>query len=149
MNFLKRLFTTRCPEWKDTIVFHPPLKKVYVIKVYDGDTITIASKLSFHSQWYRWSVRIRGIDCPELKSKNIEEKEIAQKAQQFLSNFILHKQVNIHNISKDKYGRLLCDVFFQNKNISDIMIEKKLAVKYFGGKKQVPENWKEYYLNKM
>ena len=32
-------------EWKDTIPFIPPVDKGLVIKVYDGDTITIAAKL--------------------------------------------------------------------------------------------------------
>ena len=33
--------------YKDTIPFIPPITSGKVIKVYDGDTITIASKLAF------------------------------------------------------------------------------------------------------
>ena len=62
---------------KDTIKFIPQIKKCTVVSVYDGDTITIASKLPFrNSPIYRWSLRIYGIDCPEMKTRNDKEKEI-------------------------------------------------------------------------
>ena len=52
-------------EWKDCIPFVPPIAMGFVIKVYDGDTITIASKLPYpDSPLYRFSVRLNGIDCP-------------------------------------------------------------------------------------
>jgi hypothetical protein len=42
------------PDWKDTVVFVPPITGGIVIKVYDGDTITIASKLPYdESKLYR------------------------------------------------------------------------------------------------
>lgn len=51
----------------DTIPFVPPITSGKVIKVYDGDTITIASKLPYdHSPIYRFSVRLLGIDSPEM-----------------------------------------------------------------------------------
>ena len=62
--------------YKDTIPFIPPLTMGKVIKVYDGDTITIASKMPFeNSPYYRFSVRLKGIDCPEIRTKNMEEKQ--------------------------------------------------------------------------
>ena len=67
--------------WKDTIEFVAPIEKGIVIKVYDGDTITIASKLPYEtSPLYRFSVRLNGIDCPEIKSKDENEKECAKIA---------------------------------------------------------------------
>jgi endonuclease YncB( thermonuclease family) len=65
--------------WEDTIPFKPPITGGRVIKVYDGDTITVASKLPYRkSPLYRWSVRIRGIDCPEMKSHDKNEKLVAK-----------------------------------------------------------------------
>ena len=123
---------TKIPSWKDTIPFKPNIKECYVIKVYDGDTITVASKLPYsQSPIYRWSVRIRGIDSPEMKSENKNEVVIAKLAQKTLSNLILNKKVTLENISKDAYGRLLCDVYYNNIIISEWMIKKKLAVPYF------------------
>ena len=143
-----RCFSTKIPLWKDTIPFKPNIKECYVIKVYDGDTITVASKLPYsQSPIYRWSVRIRGIDSPEMKSENKNEVVIAKLAQKTLSNLILNKKVTLENISKDKYGRLLCDVYYNNIVISEWMIKKKLAVSYFGNKKNPPRCWVEYYNN--
>lgn len=44
----RSVVTTRIPEnvkWSDTVPFVPPITSGRVIKVYDGDTITIAAKL--------------------------------------------------------------------------------------------------------
>ena len=65
----------------DTVVFAPPITAGKVIKVYDGDTITIASKLpNSDAPIYRFSVRLLGIDSAEIKGKTFAEKEIAVKA---------------------------------------------------------------------
>ena len=58
-------------EWKDTVPFVIPIKSGRVIKVYDGDTITIQFRLPYkESPLYKISVRLNGLDCPELKTKN-------------------------------------------------------------------------------
>ena len=57
-------------KWEDTVEFTFPIKGGRVIKVYDADTITIASKLPYDdSPMYRLSVRLNGIDTPEMKGK--------------------------------------------------------------------------------
>jgi hypothetical protein len=46
-------------KWEDTIEFTFPIQEGYVIKVYDGDTITIAAKLPYiESPLYRFPVRL-------------------------------------------------------------------------------------------
>jgi len=117
-----------------------------VISVYDGDTITIASRLPFiNSPIYRWNLRIYGIDCPEMRSHDEKEKEIALIAKKTIEEEILYKKVILKNVKYDKYGRLLANVFYNNADISQMMIDKKLAVPYFGKKKEPPRCWKEYY----
>ena len=151
MNFCKNIFV-RCfsstpnIKLKDTIKFIPNIRKCTVISVYDGDTVTIASKLPYkNSPLYRWSLRIYGIDCPEMKTRNENEKEIAKIAQQTLENKILNKTIILENLKYDKYGRLLAKVYYNGESISDMMINKRLAVEYFGKKKESPKCWKEYY----
>ena len=59
--------------------FVPMLTGGRVIKCYDGDTITIAAYLPFkESELYKFSVRINGIDCPEIKGQTANEKTGAQ-----------------------------------------------------------------------
>ena len=132
--------------YKDTIPFIPPITEGKVVKVYDGDTITIATKLPYeNSPYYRFSVRLKGIDCPEMKTKNKDEKECATIARDFLREILMNKMVILKEIELEKYGRILADVYLNEQNISLLLCEKKLAVKYDGGTKQSPDNWMEYY----
>jgi endonuclease YncB( thermonuclease family) len=134
-------------DWKDTILFVPPVDKGIVIKVYDGDTITIASKLPYDdSPLYRFSVRLNGIDCPEIKGKNQSEKDCALIARQELSNLIMNKIVSLKNIQTEKYGRILADVYIDDLHLNQHMLDKRLAVTYDGGTKISPNDWMNYHL---
>jgi len=133
-------------DWKDTIQFVPPVEKGIVIKVYDGDTITIASKLPYpDSPLYRFSIRLNGIDCPEIKGKDENEKQCAQIAKNEVSKLIMNKIITLKNIQTEKYGRILADVYIDNLHLNEFLIEKRLAVKYDGGSKICPKNWLNYY----
>lgn len=132
--------------WSNTVPFVPPVESGKVIKVYDGDTITIASKLPFKSSpLYRFSVRLNGIDCPEIKGSNETEKEIAKIAKTRLSDLILNKTVTLTNVKTEKYGRILADVTYNGVVLNQYMIHERLAVKYDGGTKITPTCWKTYY----
>ena len=129
-------------EWKDTQVFTVPVSFGKVIKVYDGDTITIANKLPIkNSPMYRFSVRLDGIDAPEIKSKQEWEKMCARQAKDFLSSKILGKIVELKDVKNEKYGRILATVYLNDKNINQLMIDKKHAIKYNGGTKHKPNEW--------
>ena len=132
--------------WKSTVPFSVPLKKGRVIKVYDGDTITIANYLPiWRSPLYRFSVRINGIDCPEIKGSCESEKTCAKIARDFLKKRILGKVVQLKNVRSEKYGRVLADVFYKKQSCGDLLVKNKLAVKYGGGKKVSPKDWMVYY----
>ena len=132
--------------YNDTIPFIPPVSKGKVIKVYDGDTITIASKMPWDSSpFFRFSVRLNGIDCPEMRTKNVNEKKCAKLAKEMLTTNILNKIVTLKNVQLEKYGRILADVYIQDTNVTDCLIKNHLAVEYHGGKKQCPDDWLEYY----
>jgi len=162
------------PQWKDTIPFVPPITEGIVIKVYDGDTITIATTLfietkqqheynnnhsnnhnnnhnnnhsnnhkntstSTSSIMYRIPVRLLGIDSPEIKGKTQHEKDMAKRSQLALENLILHKQICLKNVTTEKYGRLLADVYLDDLHINQWLLDNDYAVKYNGGKKK---SWK-------
>ncbi len=132
--------------WKNTKPFVPPLTGGRVIKVYDGDTITIANYMPFpNSPLYRFSVRLRGIDCPEIKTKNPTEKECAIIARDLLSEKILNQNIELKNVALEKYGRILADVYYEGENCAEFLCNKHLAVSYDGGTKQSPICWMEYY----
>ncbi len=129
-------------KYEDTISFLVPVKYGKVIKVYDGDTITIASYLPIpNSQLYRFSVRLTGIDTPEIKGKTKAEKDLAIAAKNALSELVLGKVVELRNISNEKYGRILADVYIETIHVNEWMIENNHAVRYDGGTKERPPEW--------
>ena len=133
-------------EWKDTKPFVVPLNGGHVIKVYDGDTITVANKLPIYhcNDMFRFSVRLNGIDTPEIKGKNEDEKEAAKVAKNALSEKILNKYVTLKNVANEKYGRVLADVYLGDLNLNNWMLENRFAVSYDGGTKIAPKSWKKY-----
>ena len=147
MNFIRRFCcysTATIPGWKDTIPFVPPISNGIVIKVYDGDTITIASKLPYKkSPLYRFSVRLNGIDSPELKGVSKKETQMAIISRDKLAEKCLNKQVTLTEIKREKYGRVLADIHCGGLFLNEWMIEQRLAVKYDGGTK-AKINWPEY-----
>jgi endonuclease YncB( thermonuclease family) len=121
--------------WEDTIEYMPPVTNGIVIKVYDGDTITIATNIHNDKQLYRFSVRLAGIDCAEINSKDKDMHMLAEKAKNKLSNLILNKRVYLKNIKKEKFGRLLADVYLDDLCLNQYMLDNKLAVVYNGENK--------------
>ena len=117
----------------------PQITKGEVVKVYDGDAITIVAKLPYMtSDYYRFSVRLLGIDCAEIKGK---EKETAKKARDALSNKILNRKITLRDVSTEKYGRLLANIYLDGECINDWMLTNGYAVAYDGGKKERPVDW--------
>jgi len=134
-------------KWEDTCEFTFPVEGGRVIKVYDGDTITIASKMPFKtSPIYRFQVRFNGIDTPEMKGNGINEDEkiAAHQAQKFVSNLILNKYVTLKNVKNEKYGRILADVYIEDIHINEVLIKEKYAVHYDGTTKKSPISWLKY-----
>lgn len=132
-------------KWDDTVEFTFPILGGRVIKVYDGDTITIASKMPFaDSPLYRLSVRLNGIDTPEIKGKTEDEKTAAKQVRDVLSTLILNKYITLANVQTEKYGRILADVYVGGLHVNEWLVSEKYAVKYDGGTKKIPESWLKY-----
>lgn len=129
-------------EYKDTVGFVPPILVGKVIKVYDGDTITIASKLSNKDKIiYRFSVRLIGIDAAEIKGKTANEIKLAFEARDKLHELVFGKMIHLKNISTEKYGRILADVYLDDLHINQWMLDNGLAIPYDGGTKHRPIEW--------
>lgn len=110
--------------------FIPEITEGAVVKVYDGDTITIISTLPVEdSKYYRFSVRLLGIDTAET------EKDAAIVARDALSAKILGKTITLRNVTTEKYGRLLANVYLDGECMNDWMLKNGHAVAYDGGKK--------------
>ena len=128
-------------KYENTIPFIPPITSGKVIKVYDGDTITIATKLNISDIVYRFPVRIRGIDCPEIRGKNEHEKELAIDVKKILNGMLMNRIITLKNVATEKYGRILADVYLENMSIAEWLLQNNYAVKYNGGEKIRPDEW--------
>ena len=125
--------------WTDTIPFISPICKGQVIKVYDGDTITIAAYMPYadgSSPLFRFSVRLNGIDTPEIKGHSEDEKKAAKDSRAALNEKLLHRVVSLKNVQTEKYGRILADVYLDDLHVNQWMLDNNYAVKYDGGTKQ-------------
>ncbi len=123
--------------------FVPTIRHCRVIKCYDGDTITVAAYYP-DDKLYKFQVRIAGIDCPEIKSSNQNEKEVAVAARDWLRDLILGEMVELENVRTEKYGRLLADVLHSDQSVGNMLLQQRFAVEYAGKTKTGPIDWKKY-----
>lgn len=112
------------------------LQQVDVASVYDGDTFKINLNCSLAVYCEKVPVRVRGVDCPEIKGKTKKEKALAQKAKAFTKNFLQRTPISLANCTRDKYFRLLCDVTNgTGQNLAQELIKNDLGYAYDGGTK--------------
>jgi micrococcal nuclease len=137
--------TDEKPTWANTKPYVPRVSQGLVIKVYDGDTITIAAKIPGDDTSYRFSVRLNGIDCPEIKGKNDDEKELAQKGKKAMSDLVMGEVVQLEGVKLEKFGRLLATVMYNGHDLNQWMLDQHFALPYGGGTKEVDFDWKAFH----
>ena len=111
--------------------------------IYDGDTFTmIAHNAPDASKSYKWRVRLRGCDCPELSGSTKSERRWAIVAREHVVSLIEGEVVTLDKIGYDKYGRVLANVEVNGVDLASSLLKAKLAVPYDGRTKS-KVNWKE------
>ena len=109
--------------------------KVELSSVYDGDTFRVHLACKYGVFCKTIPIRVRGVDCPEMKGVPPETKELAKKAKKFTKDFLTSGKILLRNCGRDKYFRLLCDVKVNGRNLGEELIKEGLAVPYDGGTK--------------
>lgn len=106
---------------------------------YDGDTCYVIAP-TLPESLQKMSVRILGIDTPEMRAECAEEKKLALKGREFANKmFRSAEKIEFDNLKWDKYGgRVLVDVYLDGKSYKDEIINAGLARPYDGGTK---ESW--------
>lgn len=113
-------------------------------RVVDGDTVDVDIDLGFDMWIHNERVRLYGIDTPESRTRDLEEK----KAGLFAKDVVLHylpegsKQVlRTHKDKVGKYGRVLGEFVIYDSladretTINQFMIDHKIGVEYSGKNK--------------
>lgn len=126
---------------------------VKVLSVYDGDTFKVNLPCSEDIFCKDISIRIYGIDTPEIKTQNACEKKKAKQAQALTQNILNRGPVILNNCKRDKYFRLLCNVSVLGQNqgydVAGELLDAGLAVRYYGQTKadidwcKMPNNTKQ------
>ena len=108
---------------------------------YDGDTCYITAK-TFPEPLQKMSIRILGIDTPEIRGDCGEEKALASIGREYANElFRAADEITLENLDWDKYGgRVLADVYLDGELYSQKLIDAGLAKPYDGGTK---ESWCE------
>lgn len=109
-----------------------------VIKVVDGDTLRASIQI-WLGQTTVTSIRVRGVDTPELRGKCAEEKDKALQAKAQVSLWAPpDAAIQVLNVQTDKYGgRVVADVLLPDgRLLRDALIEAGLARPYDGTKRQ-------------
>lgn len=112
--------------------------KCTIDRVVDGDTIDATIDLGF-SVLYKSRVRLYGIDTPESRTRDKDEKARGLLAKKFLQEQIdsgdsICLQTKMKD-SRGKFGRVLASVIVDDVNINELMVEKNHAVAYYGQNK--------------
>lgn len=118
--------------------------RIEVVRVVDGDTVDVNIDLGFGVWLKKERVRLYGIDTPESRTRDLEEKKYGLKAKQYLVDKL---QVGIpvlrtHKDAKGKFGRILGELLYIDNeetgsmvNINQLMIAEHQAVAYHGQSK--------------
>ena len=109
--------------------------KVSLASVYDGDTFKgyLACRYSIFCKAI--PVRVRGVDCPEMRGGTEETKAAAKAAKAFTKQFLRGGKIFLRNCGRDKYFRLLCEVKGNGSDLGTALIKHGHAVPYDGGTK--------------
>ena len=98
-----------------------------VVRVYDGDTI----KAVGHD--IEIKVRLVGIDAPETsKGKHKAGQPFGRRAEKHLAGLVLNRVVDIKGYGSDRYGRILAEIYIDDRNINIEMVKSGYAEMYSG-----------------
>lgn len=98
---------------------------VEYIKNYDGDTITFNIPNVCPILGKMAGVRLNGIDTPEIRTKNKQEKSQAIAAGNYVRNALQNaKKIELRNVTRGKYFRLVADIFYDGKSLAQELLEK-------------------------
>jgi len=114
---------------------------VEYVRNYDADTITVNIPGVHPLIGDKISIRVFGIDTPEVKTKDSCEKLAANRAKDLVTKMLLRaKRIDLVDVQKDKYFRILAKVKVDGVDLGQTLIDAKMAYPYFGDTKQ-KRNW--------
>ena len=116
-----------------------------ILRVVDGDTVEVYIDLGFGVWMHKERVRIHGIDTPESRTRDLEEKKNGLAAKAFVKSYLPIGSSQTLCTEKDKtgkFGRILGKFLVYDAktdsqiHLGNIMIREHHAVTYSGQSKE-------------
>ena len=114
-----------------------------LIKVVDGDTVDVDIDLGFGVWLKKERIRMFGIDTPESRTRDLDEKKYGLMAKDYITKLLDDEGGIVLKTRKDaegKYGRILGELWrttdFADTSINELMIKNHHAVSYHGQSKE-------------
>ena len=111
--------------------------KCHITRIVDGDTVDANIDCGFDII-FKSRIRLYGVDTPESRTRDLDEKARGKMASAFLQEQINKAElvkVKTKLDKKGKFGRVLGSIIADDIDLNQAMIEKNLAVAYFGQSK--------------
>jgi len=101
-----------------------------LIRVIDGDTVEAMVDLGFYT-WHKVTVRLYGINAPESRTKDLEEKERGLAAKTRLTELLKDGKFLLESHGIEKYGRCLGYIYIENNYcVNFILLDEGHATEY-------------------
>tara|TARA_R100000963_G_C4641543_1_gene105176 strand:+ start:1907 stop:2317 length:411 start_codon:yes stop_codon:yes gene_type:complete len=110
-----------------------------VTRIIDGDTIDVNIQLGFDVVLYKQRIRLHGIDTPESRTRDKEEKVRGLISKAYVQEKCpVNSTIRLKSKDRGKFGRILGVIYELDSNISinQKMCEEGYAVPYTGGNKE-------------
>lgn len=102
-----------------------------VIRWVDGDTVDVDIDLGFDIILRNQRIRLWGIDAPESRTRDLDEKQRGMAAKAFCVITVPEgSKIQLKSYKEGKYGRILGEIFYNEININTLLIEEGHAVRY-------------------
>jgi len=124
------------------------IPNVTIVSCYDGDTYRVdLPRSAFNDDWaydlfgHNIPIRVEGIDTPEIRGQCQKERDLAKKARDLVRGLLSNAQTITLTIDdnpkevRGKYFRIVGRLIADDVDISDLLIQRQLAVPYDGGTK--------------
>ena len=103
-------------------------------RVVDGDTVDAYIDLGFDISVHK-RIRLAGIDSPESRTRDLEEKARGIAAKIRLEEHLESGQFTLQSMGVGKFGRCLGILYVNDVNINKTLITEGHAIEYYGGKR--------------
>ena len=116
--------------------------KCKLLRVVDGDTIDIDIDLGFGVWLRKQRIRMYGIDSPESRTRDLQEKKYGLASKKYLKKMCSDDSLLIRTKKdgKGKFGRILGEMWrttdYTDKSINQYCIDNFHAVAYYGQSKE-------------